>query len=124
MKEKRTSKYNIKNSNKGSRKWALVLSVFWISTLMLLVPPLLSVWLFGAEKPMIILTGVEYVSLVSLSVGSYFGANVFQKNVELRRVGGRVETGSLTEEEEDTRRDKLNYEDETTEDPSDEEKEA
>lgn len=67
-----------------SRKWYLVLLVLWISVLMTVVPPLVSVWVFKSDKPTIILTGTEFVSLLTLIVSCYFGANVVQKHVEYK----------------------------------------
>jgi hypothetical protein len=66
---------------KMSRKWILVLLVLAIATLGTFIPPIVSVWVMGNEKPLIILTGSELVALVSLVVSAYFGANVFQKHV-------------------------------------------
>jgi predicted Na+-dependent transporter len=68
-----------------SRKWKLVLLVVILATLGAFLPPLVSAWLFGAEKPLVILSGTEWVSVVTLSVSAYFGANVWQKHVEKRR---------------------------------------
>lgn len=68
-----------------SRKWLLVLLVFWVSTLILLAPPLLSIWVFGAKAPLIILSGTEFVSLTTLCLSAYFGANVIQRHIELRQ---------------------------------------
>lgn len=80
MKEKKNKSYD----KTKSRKWNLVLLVFWMSALALLAPPLLSVWVFGAKAPLVILSGTEFVSLITLAVSAYFGANVFQRHVELK----------------------------------------
>lgn len=74
-----------KSSNKiKSRKWSLILLIFWIATLLVLAPPLLSVWVFGAKAPLIIISGTEFVSLITLAVSAYFGANVIQRHIELK----------------------------------------
>lgn len=74
-----------KSSNKiRSRKWNLILLIFWIATLLVLAPPLLSVWLFGAKAPLIIISGTEFVSLITLVVSAYFGANVVQHHIEFK----------------------------------------
>ena len=65
-----------------SRKWKLVVLVVILATIGAFLPPLVSVWLFGAEKPLVILSGVEWVSTISLIVAAYFGANVWQKIVQ------------------------------------------
>ena len=79
---KKFSRKKLKSYKSGSRKWFLVIMVFFISTLAAFVPPLVSVWIFGASTPLVILSGVEYVSIISIAISAYFGANVFQKNVE------------------------------------------
>lgn len=67
-----------------SRKWKLVLLVVILATVGTFVPPLISAWIFGAAAPLTILSGAEYVSLLTLVVSAYFGANVFQKHVEFK----------------------------------------
>ncbi len=67
-----------------SRKWKLILMVVIFATIGAFLPPLISAWLFGADKPLIILSGTEWVSIITISVGAYFGANVWQKHVEKR----------------------------------------
>lgn len=65
-----------------SRKWKLVLLVLTIITIGTFAPPLLSAWVFGAASPLMIVSGAEFVSVVTLIVSAYFGANVLQKHVE------------------------------------------
>jgi hypothetical protein len=71
-----------------SRKWRLVIIVMVIATLGLFVPPLLSLWVFKASKALFLITGTEWVSVITLIVAAYFGANVWQKHVERRAIGG------------------------------------
>lgn len=72
------------NGAMTNRKWHLVLLVVAIATVGLFAPPLLSVWLFGAKQPLVLLSGTEYVSLITLVVSAYFGANVAQRHIETR----------------------------------------
>lgn len=65
-----------------SRKWRLVLLVLGIAALALLIPPILSIWVFSATEALVILGGTEFVSLATLVVTAYFGANVWQKRIE------------------------------------------
>jgi len=65
-----------------SKKWRLVLLVVLMASLGTIVPPILSLWLFKAATPLVIISGTEYVSLLTLIVSAYFGANVWQKQVQ------------------------------------------
>ena len=67
-------------NKRQSRKWDLVLLVFFTAVIAVMVPPLVSVWVFG-KPPLIVLSGTEFVSLITLIVSTYFGANVLQKNI-------------------------------------------
>ncbi len=58
-----------------SRKFALVLLVILLATVVLVVPPL---W----HHP--VLSGSEWVAAVSICVTTYFGANVASKHPSLR----------------------------------------
>jgi hypothetical protein len=66
-----------------SRKWELVLLVVLLATVGTFLPPIFSIWLF--DKALVILTGTEWVSIVTLSVGAYFGANVVQKHIQKKQ---------------------------------------
>lgn len=63
-----------------SRKWILVLMVVFLATVGTFIPPIVSV-LFGVS-PLVILSGTEFVSLITLIVSAYYGANVFSKRVD------------------------------------------
>jgi hypothetical protein len=65
-----------------SKKWRLVLLVVLMASLGTIVPPILSIWVFKAVTPLVIISGTEYVSLLTLIVSAYFGANVLQKQVQ------------------------------------------
>lgn len=67
-----------------NRKWHLILFVVLIATIGLFAPPLLSVWLFKAVVPLVLISGTEYVSLITLVVSAYFGANVWARQVDGR----------------------------------------
>jgi len=71
-----------------SRKWQLVVVVLAIATLGLFVPPVLSLFVFKMPQAFFIITGTEWVSVVTLIVAAYFGANIWQKHVERRGFGG------------------------------------
>lgn len=64
-----------------SRKWKLVLLVLIIATIGTFIPPMVSAWLFKAPAILEILTGGHFVTLITLVVSAYYGANVWQKNV-------------------------------------------
>lgn len=66
---------------KRSRKWFLTLLVFYVSTAITFFPPLLSVWFFKMQTPLIILGSTEYVSLITLIVSVYFAGNVMEKKI-------------------------------------------
>jgi len=69
-----------------SRKWKLVLLVVILATIGAFLPPLASIWLFCAEKPLVILSGTEWVSIVTMVASAYFGVNVWQKHVEKKPI--------------------------------------
>jgi len=64
-----------------SRKWLLILLVVILATVGTFFPPLLSTWVFGFKTPLVILSGTEFVSLLSISVSAYFGANIWEKHL-------------------------------------------
>lgn len=65
-----------------SRKWRLALLAIFLATLGAFLPPAISLWVFESYKPLIILSGTEWVSVVTLVVGLYIGGNVYQKHIE------------------------------------------
>ena len=75
-----------------SRKWFLVLLIFSIATLGTFLPPLISAWVFGASVPLVILSGTEWVSVISMVTAAYIGGNVWQKREEMR--SGQVNVAS------------------------------
>jgi len=72
---------NSEYQSSSSRKWKLVLLILIVVTIGTFIPPLLSAWVFGASSPLFILTGGNFVTLVTLIVSAYFGANVWQKHI-------------------------------------------
>jgi len=68
-------------NNRISRKWKLVLLIILISTIGTFIPPVLSQWIFKDNTTLVILTGGNFVTLISLVVSAYFGFNVWQKKV-------------------------------------------
>lgn len=79
-----------------SRKWLLVLLVVVLATVGAFVPPLLSAWMFGATKPLIILSGAEWVSIITMIVAAYITGNVWQKHVEKKDVSASGDVSSNT----------------------------
>jgi hypothetical protein len=65
-----------------SRKWILILTIFGVATLGVFAPPMISSWIFKATEPLTIVSGTEFVSLITLIITAYFGFNVWQKKVE------------------------------------------
>ena len=95
-KEKNSKDVNVNGDIQyTSRKWKLVVLVVILATVGALLPPLISAWLLAAEKPLVILTGTEWVSIVTLSVSAYFGANVWQKHVQRRRYRFDMESSGV-----------------------------
>jgi len=67
-----------------SKKWTLVLLVVLLSSLGVFLPPIVSIWIFKAVTPLVVISGTEYVSLLTFIVSAYFGANVWQKHIETK----------------------------------------
>lgn len=65
-----------------SRKWGMALLVVILATLGTFLPPPLSAWVFGATKPLIVLSGAEWVSVITLVTALYIGGNIYQKHIE------------------------------------------
>lgn len=65
-----------------SRKWRLVLLVIILATLGTFVPPLISLWVLKAKEALFLISGAEWVSVITLVVSAYFGINVWQKKIE------------------------------------------
>jgi len=78
---KEKDEFNYHNNKMYSRKWRLVLLIILISTVGVFVPPIVSSWIFQSIKPLVIITGTEYVSLITLVVSGYFGINIWQKHL-------------------------------------------
>lgn len=88
-----------------SRKWFLVLIIIVLATLGAFLPPVISSWVFGEPKPLIILSGTEWVSVISLIVAAYITGNVFQKREEIKastslKLNASASIGTKTEEKE------------------------
>lgn len=98
--------YNGKEYKKyQSRKWLLVLLVIILSTLAAFAPPLISLWIFKAKSALFLLSGTEWVSVITLVVSAYFGANVLQKKFEQSAnitLSAGVSVGTGTETNVDT----------------------
>ena len=81
-----------------SRKWLLVLLVIALAVLGAFFPPIASLFL---SKPLAILTGTEFVSLVSLVVGAYFGFNSYQNRGYYQSQSSIIEDSSVEDEEQE-----------------------
>jgi hypothetical protein len=77
---------------RSSRKWFLTLLIVAITSIGVFLPPVLSVWVFKMAAPLIILSGTEYVSILTLIVSAYYGANVWQKHIEAKSVSDSANT--------------------------------
>ncbi len=64
-----------------SRKWILVLLVLAISTLGTFVPPIVS-YFCGCDLSIQILSGGNYVTIISFVLSAYMGFNVWEKKVD------------------------------------------
>lgn len=64
-----------------SRKWKLVLLVLLITIAGTFVPPVINLIFFKGKELFKILDGTHFVTLITLVVGTYFGANILQKRM-------------------------------------------
>lgn len=82
-----------------SRKWILVVLVLTLATLCAFVPPMLSAWVFGAAKPLILLSGTEWVSVITMVTAAYIGGNVWQKHIQKNetQANGSISISASTE---------------------------
>lgn len=71
----------ITSNSPTSRKYKIVLLLIFISAIMCFLPPIVSVMVLKAASPLIVLTGTEWVSAMTMICGFYFGANVWQKKM-------------------------------------------
>ena len=69
------------NNTPTSRKYKVILLLIFIATIMCFVPPVVSVMILKAAAPLIVLSGTEWVSVMTMICGFYFGANVWQKKI-------------------------------------------
>lgn len=67
-----------------SRKWFLTLLIVALATIGTFIPPMISAWVFGEPKPLVILSGAEWVSVIAMVAAAYIGGNVWQKREELK----------------------------------------
>jgi len=79
-KKKEKDEYSFSNRI-ASRKYILTILIFLVGTLLCGLPPLLSVFIYGCKTTLIILSGTEWVTVITMLCGFYFGANVVQKKL-------------------------------------------
>lgn len=72
------------DTQRRSRKWFLILVIVCLATVGAFVPPMISAWVFGEPKPLVIISGTEWVSVISMIVAAYITGNVWQKREELK----------------------------------------
>ncbi len=65
----------------AGRKYALAIMIFAAATLMCVITPCLSMFVFKAATPLVILSGSEWVTVMSMIGAFYFSANVAQKRL-------------------------------------------
>ena len=80
-KEEIKSLENKEEVKQRSRKWFLVLLVITLASVGAFVPPVVSI-LLKAVKPLIILSGTEWVSVITMVTAAYIGGNVWQKHIQ------------------------------------------
>ena len=73
-------KEQLKDTKFASRKYKLALLIFIVTSLLCGLPPCISVFIFKAT-PLVILSGTEYVTILTTLMGIYFSANVYQKKI-------------------------------------------
>ena len=72
---------NLVKKDKDSRKYRIVLLIFFAATLMCICPPVVSALVMKMTAPLVILSGSEWVTVMGMVGGLYFGANVWEKKV-------------------------------------------
>lgn len=75
---------NGNDKQRRSRKWFLILLIIGLSTVGAFIPPMISAWVFGEPKPLVIISGTEWVSVISMIVAAYITGNVWQRREELK----------------------------------------
>lgn len=65
-----------------SRKYKITLLIFFTTSLICALPPCLSVFIFKATAPLIIISGAEYITILTTLIGIYFSANVYEKKIK------------------------------------------
>ena len=73
-------KNNLKDTRYDSRKYKLALLIFITTSLLCILPPCISVFIFKVA-PLVILSGTEYVTILTTLMGIYFSANVYEKKI-------------------------------------------
>lgn len=83
-----------------SRKWFLILLVVGLATVGAFIPPMISAWVFGEPKPLVIISGTEWVSVISMIVAAYITGNVFQKKIE-RDAENKIQAGQTLNDQQE-----------------------
>lgn len=89
---------NLISKTPAGRKYGLAIMIFAAATLLCAVTPILSVFVFKLAAPLVLLTGSEWVTVMSMIGAFYFSANVAQKKL-VNIVDGKVtEVEKVSEE--------------------------
>jgi hypothetical protein len=88
----------------AGRKYALAIMIFIAATLLCAITPTISVFVYKTA-PLVLLTGSEWVTVISMLGAFYFSANVAQKkiapNLHKKEADEPTETIEKTKETED-----------------------
>lgn len=63
----------------AGRKYGLAIMIFIAATILCAVPPCISIFVYKIQMPLILLSGSEWVTVMSMIGAFYFSANVAQK---------------------------------------------
>jgi len=74
-------KLKMNDTKTSSRKYKLILLIFLAATLMCAIPPMFSQFIFKTSETLIILSGTEWVTVMSMLSGFYLTSNVVQKQI-------------------------------------------
>lgn len=86
---------NLNTNSYGSRKWNLTLLIVILGTVGTFLPPLLSKLVFKMT-PIVILSGTEWVTLMTMITSAYFAGNVWEKREKLKTIASVTETEALS----------------------------
>lgn len=74
-------KNKLTDTKKSSRKYKLIFFTLIIATLMCVLPPILSDFVFKTDETLFILSGTQWVTIVTTLIAFYYTSNVVQKKI-------------------------------------------